>query len=1191
MGEKKTRASRNAAAAERCACVCRKEQNNPNIAWDSIKFDKTLIDMEPEQGIPRYVTVEREAHTDFMVRRGLALMVNHGFASTPGGQKDFMYKVATIAGAVQETCDQSGVMALLRCKNMYSGHITEMVRDAHSAYDMFQHELWKWGIIQHSQRGWYHMDAEAESILQTGNVEPDTWIVPSRMRSYAAMGQHAETEVYRAGEKTARGNLELGKKNFSTFRGKKVYEVRPYQLDIDGRVVDPLNRTRMIGDFFIVPYFAMNEENKLECGAGETQVYCCETDRFEKFGWQQLSGDIDFSWYDKGSKHSGGDGSEGSGGDGSEGSGGDDLKDLYKWHTSTAYNGGNNSKLDVATSKLLDPPTTDPLLALLSKVMPDMQTSIDELAAKLALTDANTATVTEIRVQMEELRSSVVDLKAINKTMTDRVANDAQTQATAASKFDEWQKAFVKLVDTLKLQVQTLVAGDITTQTTIAELTTALTGLQETVASIPAVSAVGPVVAPVVQLPADGEDAADAADVEVVQEGASATVSKFTTRTRAALDHALRRAIRVNYQVDPSCAQAAQGTWAIVRSSDPERAATKSRDLYMAALEEMILGLSAETVGELNDAIHFDEHGNQYSIEQVANDLYDAYLDPVASNAGFEVLKRKASAAGNAAAEVAAAKFRERANATKEHMLYKAETVATAAHVMYGPGDAPNDFWKKPENFSDDMVRFIRMYYSVPENNGPNPNEYCTLDQFVNVIDAFSRIAVRLFSPAHAHGVSDGLQSLWYILLGGNKQKFCPLYVILWACSVKDLREHVLRAPAGENTWTECVTRGVVQDVPDDIVVSFKRLESAFKPYSVNSLLTAVYGVLEPFLTEGKKHFMMVETGDRYRLADRFEWGDRRWNDPRGASNDAKPDHIYDILCLRPFREYTMGTGMLMKKGSELGNTFRGWADFQLTDNIIAKTHIGHFTFWHASIVTNPKCLFLAEDIFCTNYIRGEGKKVLKYEDRRSFMNNPMGVMQEKEADIICVPIPLGSMDPSSHRLSMNNPVSLNNTLAEHSAKFSNSTRDVKIHMVSLEYPSYIENVQVVGRSRADVNKLIEAFKKICSRDDSVRQSSRKKLNDRIMDAWGFKNLNNPVDIESANTFETSGNLINTICFHTMQKFRNAKNNRWEVTNLNTGHFGENGIYEGVKKIRCGFIDYFKEMDYQKSMAMGGMCI
>ena len=92
-------------------------------------------------------------------------------------------------------------------------------------------------------------------------------------------------------------------------------------------------------------------------------------------------------------------------------------------------------------------------------------------------------------------------------------------------------------------------------------------------------------------------------------------------------------------------------------------------------------------------------------------------------------------------------------------------------------------------------------------------------------------------------------------------------------------------------------------------------------------------------------------------------------------------------------------------------------------------------------------------------------------------------------------------------------------------------------------------------------------------------------------ETWGFDKLNNWVDIESANTFETSGNLINTMCFHTMQKFQNPSNKRWEVTNLNTGHFGENGIYEGVKRIRWGFVDYFKEMDYQKSMAMGGMNI
>ena len=301
-----------------------------------------------------------------------------------------------------------------------------------------------------------------------------------------------------------------------------------------------------------------------------------------------------------------------------------------------------------------------------------------------------------------------------------------------------------------------------------------------------------------------------------------------------------------------------------------------------------------------------------------------------------------------------------------------------------------------------------------------------------------------------------------------------------------------------------------------------------------------------------------------------------------GDSKHGARTEVFDILCLRPFREYTMGSGILLKKGSELGNTFRGWADFQLTDNIIAKTHIGHFTFWHASIVTNPKCLFLAEDIFCTNYIRGEGKKPLDWKYADNFKEDPMGTMQQHDASIICLPMPLGSMDPASHRLSTNNPISLNSKLIEHSEKFGQNTSSVKIGMVSCEWPDYLAGDD-------DHRVLEEHYKHNMNPQKAIELSRR--FTEMFNEIWGFNKLNSWVDIESANTFETSGNLINTMCFHTMQKFQNPSNKRWEVTNLNTGHFGENGIYEGVKRIRCGFIDYFKEMDYQKSMAMGGMNI
>ena len=165
-------------------------------------------------------------------------------------------------------------MAMLRCKNEYSTYLADEMRAASDAYQMFTPELHRFGIMQHSDRGWYHIDEDASHVMKLQNIQPDTWIVPPRMLGYAAMGQKAETEWYRAGDE-ARANLIKGANNFVTFRGKKVFETRPFTLDVDGRTVDPLNRERMIGDFFIVP-----SESPVE-----TQVYClcCDSDRFETF--------------------------------------------------------------------------------------------------------------------------------------------------------------------------------------------------------------------------------------------------------------------------------------------------------------------------------------------------------------------------------------------------------------------------------------------------------------------------------------------------------------------------------------------------------------------------------------------------------------------------------------------------------------------------------------------------------------------------------------------------------------------------------------------------------------------------------------------------------------------------------------------------------------------------------------------
>ena len=69
-----------------------------------------------------------------------------------------------------------------------------------------------------------------------------------------------------------------------------------------------------------------------------------------------------------------------------------------------------------------------------------------------------------------------------------------------------------------------------------------------------------------------------------------------------------------------------------------------------------------------------------------------------------------------------------------------------------------------------------------------------------------------------------------------------------------------------------------------------------------------------------------------------------------------------------------------------------------------------------------------------------------------------------------------------------------------------------------------------------------------------------------------------------------------------MQRFPHPKTGEWRVTNLNTGdsrvlvcsdslvligHFGANGVYEGAKKVRCGFLTYANGVNYAEALSIG----
>jgi hypothetical protein len=257
------------------------------------------------------------------------------------------------------------------------------------------------------------------------------------------------------------------------------------------------------------------------------------------------------------------------------------------------------------------------------------------------------------------------------------------------------------------------------------------------------------------------------------------------------------------------------------------------------------------------------------------------------------------------------------------------------------------------------------------------------------------------------------------------------------------------------------------------------------------------------------------------------------------------PDGYHEAtLNFRPFRRYMMGTGILCHAGAALGNTFRGHEDFQMTDNIIAKTHIGHYTMWHKAVVVDDRRLYLAEDMFCSGYVGGECHKarhiqeILEDDNGQPFQEDPIGWM--RGASVIQIP--------------------------------------VRIQGRGETLPRSIDLTKFVELQRDEIFK---------APDVGLRgQLSEDDYFDHIQKL--FVAVNSEYDRAAEGEYMTAGVAINTLCFRTMEVELMPQHAGPIISNklrtLNQGHFGVNGCYEGARRPRSGFIEAFKDCEYEKQI-------
>ena len=223
-----------------------------HVMWNIWRFNKTMMDYEPHQGVPRYVTQESESHKDSLSRRGLAFIIEHGFWKTELGRSHYLMNLRQIVEAVHETCFFGVMMALLGADNYYNQwNKTHGTLHRTTLQTIVQDEKFLWAVCQKNIKGLFVMDAELKDRMRRKGIEPTGWIFPPKMAIYASMCPEYMTEYQRKGAPASTA-LEVGPRVFDTFRGLNVYETRTFDVDFQGEGIDPMTEHAQCGEYYVM---------------------------------------------------------------------------------------------------------------------------------------------------------------------------------------------------------------------------------------------------------------------------------------------------------------------------------------------------------------------------------------------------------------------------------------------------------------------------------------------------------------------------------------------------------------------------------------------------------------------------------------------------------------------------------------------------------------------------------------------------------------------------------------------------------------------------------------------------------------------------------------------------------------------------------------------------------------------------
>lgn len=134
-----------------------------SFSWEEIRFNRHMLDREPEESVPRLMTQTATSGSASMVRYGISLLLEANFAATPIGQQTYLMNLEQIRVATVETCSYGVMVSIMEhtpYHNSYNiAHQQAEQRDKQKLDEMFKEECSSFGMA--------HKEADSYELIKS----------------------------------------------------------------------------------------------------------------------------------------------------------------------------------------------------------------------------------------------------------------------------------------------------------------------------------------------------------------------------------------------------------------------------------------------------------------------------------------------------------------------------------------------------------------------------------------------------------------------------------------------------------------------------------------------------------------------------------------------------------------------------------------------------------------------------------------------------------------------------------------------------------------------------------------------------------------------------------------------------------------------------------------------------------------